>query len=338
MQQPPPLSLLPIVMSEKTDKSWKKTIGLLKSNDVSNICSGLVTSDYVKNTSIPHSDFVILGYGAGKETRSGNIPQLRGFLLSNELEYPNFLYIDVVCANVPGLGEKLIKIAEERANKRGLKGIILSSLPHVVGYYHRLGYKNRDTCIENIQIEQGFNTLAYPFIAKYKKDVSKYIDTDEGQNYRGYLHSLIKNKLAKNKNCKSVEECKVDGYLMTKCFQELPQQQPLTYTYPPQRNPQKTPQRRSQRQQPQPEKNKKRSRSNSNYSAESKGESSMKKQTGQRLALEQVGQGRKSKSKSRTLKSRTNRRRNSRRRNSRRRNSSRRTLKSNRKSRKSRRN
>jgi hypothetical protein len=53
-----------------------------------------------------------------------------------------FLYVVLVCAGSgTGFGKSLVAVAERFALTLGLKFVVLSALPHVVGYYHRLGFK-----------------------------------------------------------------------------------------------------------------------------------------------------------------------------------------------------
>ena len=52
-----------------------------------------------------------------------------------------FLYVVLVCAGSgTGFGKSLVAVAERFALTLGLKFVVLSALPHVVGYYHRLGF------------------------------------------------------------------------------------------------------------------------------------------------------------------------------------------------------
>ena len=183
------------------------------------VCQGLVASTYIRKDALTVSNYLIVAYVPGREFRNKISELLGGFLIANETEYPGYLYIDVVCANRAGLGEAMLKSAEERTQQKGLKGIVLASLPHVVGYYRRLGYFNRENCAaENPALEKAFVTLAKPLIDKYKKDVVKHIYAKEGVSYRKFLDELRKQKLAKKKDCRNVTDCNTSGYVMTKCF------------------------------------------------------------------------------------------------------------------------
>jgi ribosomal protein S18 acetylase RimI-like enzyme len=201
-------------------REWAQTLRSVvgRTNEV---CQGLVASTYIRKDALNHSNYLIVGYVPGREVRGKVTQLLGGFLIANETEFPGFLYIDVVCANQPGLGEAMLNAAEKRASQRGLEGLVLSSLPHVVGYYRRIGYRNRETCDEeNPKLSTSFVTMAKPLIDRYKKDVAKYIYDKEGAEYRKFLNELRKSNLAKNKNCKTVTDCNKDGYIMTKCFVE----------------------------------------------------------------------------------------------------------------------
>ena len=71
-------------------------------------------------------------------------------------------------------------------------------MPHVVGYYRRLGFQNRKDCSrEHKELKEAFEKLAKPLISKYKRDVAMHINTKEGKDYREFLTKLISHKLAK---------------------------------------------------------------------------------------------------------------------------------------------
>ena len=63
------------------------------------------------------------------------------------------MYVVLVCAGSgTGFGKTLVAVAERFALTLGLKFVVLSALPHVVGYYHRLGFKFVDHTGQEIDV------------------------------------------------------------------------------------------------------------------------------------------------------------------------------------------
>jgi len=214
------------------DKIWKQQMKRILARP-EDICQKLVKSTYIRKDALAVSNFLVVGYVRGREFRGTVSRLIGGFLIANEAEFPGFLYIDVICSDQEGVGGKMMEAATARAKARGLQGIILSSLPHVVGYYRSLGFRNRDNCVEeNPKLGAAFVTLVKPLIDEYKgnrktlnQNVAAHVYNSrdkKGNDYRKFLNELRKSHLAKNKQCRTVAHCNQDGYLMSKCFQELP--------------------------------------------------------------------------------------------------------------------
>lgn len=219
----------------ETKESWNKVLatlsGVLYDESVNGVCQGLVLATYVKGTAFDHASTIIIGYvPSARQTRVAR-ERVGGFILANDTQLRGFMYIDVVCSNYPKLGEAMISRVDEIAANNGLKGVALSSLAHVIGYYRRLGFRNREDCgDENPAITSAFETKALPLIEKYKAHVAKHIWTPEGKDYVNFLMLLIKSDLTKDKKCKSsrnkLEACNENGYVMTKCITTIPRSPP----------------------------------------------------------------------------------------------------------------
>jgi hypothetical protein len=181
------------------------------------VCGELVTTTYIRDTSVKSAQLLITAIAPGTD-------DVIGFLIANDTEYPGYVYVDVVCSKQPGAGRMMLDIIEPHAEAGGYAGVALSSLPHVVGYYRRRGYRHREQCIpgvpEDPQVSRSFEELALPLIQKYKQDVVNYIDeSPEGSGYRRFLGGLIKRRLSKDKECTDLDACNVHGYVMMKCFE-----------------------------------------------------------------------------------------------------------------------
>jgi hypothetical protein len=120
--------------------------------------------------------------------------EIVGILIANLSTYPGFFYIDVVCANYKGVGGLLIEKAEEISRNNFLKGLVLSSMPDVIGYYRKLGFENK---------------LPDCAISEYKKIETQDINSRDFLTY-----------LTTDKNCSTISECNQEGYIMVKCFSE----------------------------------------------------------------------------------------------------------------------
>ena len=74
-------------------------------------CQGLVSPKYVRTDSSKSVEYLIFGsVASGRPVRKGREPKrdIKGFLIGNTTEIPEFLYVDVVCANYPGLGDLMV--------------------------------------------------------------------------------------------------------------------------------------------------------------------------------------------------------------------------------------
>jgi hypothetical protein len=184
-------------------------------------CNHQVSREHIRKDALVEAEYLVLAYVADVKVAKGFTHTLGAFVIANR-SYKNYLYLHVVCASdkYAGLGKYVIQQAETLAEKHNLKGTALASLKHVVGYYRKLGYRNRKACRPELSlVEPAFSRLAQPLINKYKNDVSKHIATDEGRDYQRFLQTLVDNKLTLY-DCQTVPECNRQGYIMTKCFDD----------------------------------------------------------------------------------------------------------------------
>ena len=172
---------------------------------------------YLFNDAAHTANFLFIGYKY-EVSRRNIIKVVKGFVLANDKYMNKFLYVDVICSKEGNLGNMLLAEVEKFAQEKGFMGVSLASLPHVVGYYHGMGYRNRKDCAdENPEVETLFQRLAFPFVLQYKREVPNYMGKEEGAQYRQFLQDLI-NRGIVNKGCTTQEACAIDGYIMTKCW------------------------------------------------------------------------------------------------------------------------
>lgn len=217
-----------IKRASESNEEWRKIVATVNgalhdTNPDTGVCKGLVRATYIKKGALDAASLVIIGYVPGKQLRTGISKKIGGFLIANTIELKGFLYIDVVCANYPRLGTKLLEEAQKQAKKSKLSGVALSSLAHVIGYYRKLGFKHSINCDhETNELTQAFNKLAQPFIEKYKGKAPVYIATNDptASNYRKFLKLLVDLGFAKDEACNTVDLCNANGYIMTRCFIE----------------------------------------------------------------------------------------------------------------------
>ena len=160
----------------------------------------------------------------------------------NLKEYPNqqCLYIDLICASkdIPGLGTQLMQQVEQYARRfrnQKFTHLQLSSLAYVINFYRKLGFQNTMSTdgIESQEISMKFQQLVRTTMhnninnSKTNKRTLESIRFDEDDaakahpQFRQLLNLLINEGLMKNKTGCNVDQCNVDGYIMTKAVQSV---------------------------------------------------------------------------------------------------------------------
>jgi len=226
------------------EKAWKKAQKLILEN-VEAICRGLVTQTYIRTHALKTATLLLFGYvmvdqperpkrgvSVSVVNKVVKVEKLAGFVIANSTDYPGFLYIDVICSHMK-IGNLLLQHVEEYArNTLRLSGLILASLPHVIGYYRKMGFTNQLSCDipEDAKINHIYNIKIKPLIEQYKGDFEKYIGDEV---YLKFLELLMRSNLAKNKSCKKIEDCNIDGYLMMKCFAPIMTKKKVKHRLPP---------------------------------------------------------------------------------------------------------
>ena len=220
-----------IITMERTDaKVWKDNVRAVLSMS-NKFCQKVVSRKYIRDKALKNANCLMVGYVPGREVRGSETLLMGGFLILNEVTYEKqgFLYIDVVCADQSGVGSALLEQAENRAKRRHLKGLILFSLAHAVGYYRKLGYRHREACIEeDLDLSQAYVQMVKPLIDTWKgasaEEITKAINSrsQQGNAYKEFLELLRRRDLVYDKGCKNLKTCSINGYVMTKCFHETP--------------------------------------------------------------------------------------------------------------------
>jgi len=198
------------------------------SNDICRNPLVKISIDFIEDHLRFVADAIMVAYApdalASAPDAATKYMNMYGFLIGNRTEYPGLFYVDLVCSSKPGVGEKLLEEATKYAKKQNLLGVKLAALPYVIGFYRKLGYRARETCFgqETDALRIAYDMHARPFVEKWGRDAINHItDTDTlASGYRSYLDLLISSKLAKDKKCQKIEDCNMDGYVMTKCFND----------------------------------------------------------------------------------------------------------------------
>ena len=194
---------------------------------ISSSCKKAVREKYLR-TVIKTANIIIVGKGT-KLTGPKNSPRRppAGLLVASISN--DFLYVHAVCASQGALGKQMIGVAETWARKESLKGVFLSSLAHVVGYYKKLNYSfckpnKQHTAKDEAYWNRAFERLASPLVQKYKADLSweHIMNTSDADAsaYRRFLTLLMKKKLPHDDNCTTLAQCNENGFTMTKHFTE----------------------------------------------------------------------------------------------------------------------
>ena len=221
------MSMNIVERSSDVDGKWEQMIQLLKGmlydkSKHTSICQGLVSRTYITGDAVDASDFVIIAT-TQSEGRGRTVQRYDGFVIGKTNAKTKDIYIDVVCARkqAVGMGKKLLDAVETYAREKNFRSISLSSLSHVIGYYYRIGFRFTRGCDEQKpEIGQAYTDLAEPFIKKTVKNnnYSELIDTPDADDFKKFVVDyLIKNKLTRNKRCKTFKTCEGDGFSMSKC-------------------------------------------------------------------------------------------------------------------------
>jgi hypothetical protein len=230
-------------------------------------CRGDLTPSYVQNSIEYSTDIFILFYPLPitRNTRQGaqTIVKLYpvGFLTGykNIVDIGKGFYIDIVCVlprEKTGIftqhaGNALIDLVEKIMYGIGINEIHLSALPTVLTFYPRLGYRHRQSCNTEPELENYEKGLQEKIISKNLPPTNELAIQDEDILDRMVELSLKEYGASKRPDCSPIKkivngvkimkskeeilndlvnkECWVDGHRMTKC---LPQERPSNYIYP----------------------------------------------------------------------------------------------------------
>jgi hypothetical protein len=105
-------------------------------------CKAFVRARYGKSA-VDSADYIIVAAQELEGLRSGRERTvLCGFALLQD-QGPDSLYVDVVCS-ASRFGSKLLEAGENLAVELGKKLVRLSALPHVVAFYKKKEYEEKD--------------------------------------------------------------------------------------------------------------------------------------------------------------------------------------------------
>ena len=121
------------------------------------------------------------------------------------------MYVEVICAKKGG--KQLMEFIIADARSRGKTKVMLSALPTVINFYRKLGFKPGKQCNDDpdlVKIETAHSIRG--------KKLSTLQEVDNDRQFKSYLRELIRKGIASDPQCKYVDDCNVDGYYMTLCF------------------------------------------------------------------------------------------------------------------------
>jgi hypothetical protein len=107
------------------------------------------------------------------------------------------------------VGSKLVQEVEQLAKQWKLDTIQIASVPSAMPYWLKMGFVNsRATCKPD------------PDLQKQAMDVmnTKIKPGEQNPIVHTFLRKLVSKKLGIKQDCKSVNECSVDGFVMVKCL------------------------------------------------------------------------------------------------------------------------
>jgi hypothetical protein len=226
------LQILPAYGSQiellgKTKDTFKHYISPIRSL----ACAGNVDESYITSRFTPSNILIAIGPEKEKDGIGGrkiiDIDPF-GFVIGKHLARD--LYIDVICSTLNG--NNLLKYVTDLAQTKGCLSVTLNSLPSVLTYYPKYGFKFRKDCgppdvvYEGSALQTKAGTLGrdkLPKTSKQAYNIAEYVD------FMRALHAADLNKKkdglcgkgrAITSNDIKGAECGTDGYTMTKCFAE----------------------------------------------------------------------------------------------------------------------
>lgn len=192
-------------------------------------CAGNVDESYISSRFTASN--ILIAMGPEKETEGMKGRKIIdidpiGFVMGKHLARD--LYIDIICSTL--YGNNLLKYVTDLAQTKGCMSVTLNSLPSVLTYYPRYGFKFRKNCgppdveYEGSALQTKAGALGrdgLPRTSNQAYDIPEYVE------FMKLLHAADLNKkkdglcgkgrTITHKNIKDAE-CGTDGYTMTKCF------------------------------------------------------------------------------------------------------------------------
>lgn len=119
-----------------------------------------------------------------------------GFLLYSEVVAHGYTswYVDVVCAREAGagVGRALLGRLEEDARAAGAHAVTMHALPHVIPYYHRLGYRLARCSVGSREAR----AVAAAFAAVADRRFAREADAFADRKFAAFLRVAARHRLA----------------------------------------------------------------------------------------------------------------------------------------------
>lgn len=125
----------------------------------------------------------------------------------------NSVYVDAICAENNDVMQLVMAKVVLEALRMHKEFVVLSALPEVITWYRRyFGFRVSFTCHESVRTSLFLEEI----VTKQKRYTKQQVLSDK--RFRAFLDHLRDADLTKNKDCETVKECSVDGYLMILCL------------------------------------------------------------------------------------------------------------------------
>lgn len=134
-----------------------------------------------------------------------------GFAILQLHEAPRSLYIDLMCAR--GAGGALVNVIKQLAVRWNYSHITLSALPVAINFYRRYGFQHAELpcCAEDDDLRDMSEQTQHKRFHNEQEAV-------EDPEFYSLLSALVKRRLVRNKRCRKIETCSVDGFSMIYCL------------------------------------------------------------------------------------------------------------------------
>lgn len=191
---------------QRTDPDFPLMQDFVKTK-IRSLCKGGVDRSYILLDALPKAHALVMAYEVSK-TRNSQRTNVLGFAIVRRKSY--YVYLDVICAQ--RVGSKLLEQIISLAREWKVGTIQIASVPAAMPYWLKMGFVNsRTSCKWDSDLEAAALKVAKTQVKPGK--TNGIIQT--------YLKKLVAKKLGIHSSCKTVQDCSVDGYVMSLCLDQV---------------------------------------------------------------------------------------------------------------------